>query len=243
MVFLIWLVLFLVVVSFLLLFPAFWRRAIYERYSGGRPVACPEDQQSAVVSIDVRHVAATVMDGRPDLHLSHCTRWPERSKCNQECLSQAIQAEPYKPGEVKAGRKQIYHLPILLAAFAAWYAGAIWHSHYMFREQWMQAVGLTHAQVKQIMWWLSPHLLTAAVCLLFAYGVAWLLAVSHRKGMLQGVLRSALLCGALIASSWYGIAGLPHDLFVIEAGYTVLATLTVGTIVGGLYDKLLLRSE
>ena len=243
MVFLIWLVLFLVVVSFLLLFPAFWRRAIYERYSGGRPVACPEDQQSAVVSIDVRHVAATVMDGRPDLHLSDCTRWPERSKCNQECLSQAIQAEPYKPGEVKGGRKQIYHLPILLAAFAAWCVGAIWHSHYMFREQWMQAVGLTHAQVKQIVWWLSPHLLTASVCLLFAYGVAWLLAVSHRKGVLQGVLMSALLCGALIASSWYGIARLPHDLFVIEAGYTVLATLTVGTIVGGLYDKLLLRSQ
>jgi hypothetical protein len=58
------------------------------------------------------------MDGRPDLRLSDCTRWPERSKCSQECLSQAIQAEPYKLGEVKAGRKQIYHLPVLLAAFA-----------------------------------------------------------------------------------------------------------------------------
>jgi uncharacterized membrane protein YkgB len=32
MVFLIWLVLFLIVVSFLLLLPAAWRRAIYERY-------------------------------------------------------------------------------------------------------------------------------------------------------------------------------------------------------------------
>jgi hypothetical protein len=74
----------------------------------------------------------------------------------------------------------------------------------MFRERWMHAVGLAHAQVKEIVWWLSPHLLTAAVCLLFAYGVAWLLAVSHRKG--------------------------------------VLATLTVGAIVGGLFDKLVLRS-
>jgi hypothetical protein len=242
MVFFIWLVLFLVVVSFLLLLPAFWRRTLYERYSGGRPVACPEDQQPAVVGIDVRHAAATVMDGRPDLRLSDCTRWPERSKCNQECLSQAIQAEPYKPGEAKAGRKQIYHLPVLLAAFAAWYVGAIWHSHYMFRERWMEAVGLTHAQVKQIVWWLSPHLLTAAACLLFAYGVAWLLAVSHRKGVLQGFLMSTLLCGALIATSWYGIARLPRELFVIEAGYIVLASLTVGAIVGGLYDRLVLRA-
>lgn len=243
MVFLIGLVLFLVVVSFLLLLPASWRHAIYERYSGGRPVSCPEDQQPAIVNIDLRHATASVMDGSPDLRLSDCTRWPERSECNQECLSQAIQAEPYKPGEVKAGKKQIYHLPVLLGAFAAWYGGAVWHSQYMFRTRWLDAVGLTHAQVKQMVWWLSPHLLTAAVCLLFAYGVAWLLAVSHRKGVLQGVLMSALLCGAVIATSWYGIARLPHDLFVIEVGYVVLATLTVGAIVGGLYDKLVLRSD
>lgn len=243
MVLFIWLVLFLVVVAFLLLLPAFWRRALSERYSGGRPVTCPENQQPAVVGIDVRHAAATVMDGSPDLRLSECTRWPERAECNQGCMAQAIDAEPYKPGEVKAGRKQIYHLPVLLAAFVAWYVGMIWHSHYMFRARWMQAVGLTQAEVKQIVWWLSPHLLTAAICLLFAYGVAWLLAVSHRKGILQGVLMSVLLCGAVMAASWYGIARLPHDLFAIEAGYIVLATLTVGAIVGGLYDKLVLRSQ
>jgi hypothetical protein len=243
MVFFIWLVVFLVVVSFLLLLPAFWHRAIYERYSGGRPVTCPENQKPAVVGIDLRHAEATVMEGSPRLRLCDCTRWPERAECNQECLAQAVEAEPYKEGEVQAGRKQIYHLPVLLAAFVAWYVGAIWHSHYLFRAEWMQAVGLTQAQVKQMVWWLSPHLLTAAVCLLFAYGVAWLLAVFHRKGMLQGVLMSVLLCGALIAASWYGIARMPHELFVIEAGYIVLATLSVGAIVGGLYDKLVLRPQ
>ncbi len=243
MVFLIGLVLFLVVVSFLLLLPVSWRHAIYERYSGGRPVACPEDRQPAVVHIDLQRASAAVMDGRPDLHLCECTRWPERAQCDEACLSQAIHTEPYKEADVKAGRKQIYHLPILLAAFAAWYVGAVWHSQYMFRARWLDAVGLTHAQVKQMVWWLSPHLLTAAVCLLFAYGVAWLLAVSHRKGVLQGVLMSALLCGAVIATSWYGIARLPHDLFVIEAGYVVLAALIVGAVVGGLYDKLVLRAQ
>lgn len=239
----IWLVLFLVVISFLLLVPASGRRWIYERYSGSRPVECPENQQYAVVHIDLKHAAATVIDGTPDLRLSECSRWPERAQCNQDCLSEAIHAEPYKQGEVKARKKQIYHLPILLAAFVAWYAGIIWHSHYMFRAQWMRAVGLTQAQVKEIVWWLSPHILTAAICLLFAYGVAWLLAVSHRKGVLHGVLMSVLLCGAVIATSWYGIARMPHDLFVIEAGYIVLATFTVGAIVGGLYDKLVLREH
>ena len=243
MVFLIWLVLFLVVVSFLLLLGAIWRRSIYERYSGGRPVTCPEDHRPAVVNIDLRHAAATATEGSPRMRLCDCTRWPERSQCDQDCLSEAIEAEPYKEGEVKAGRKQIYHLPVLLAAFVAWYVGAIWHSHYMFRAEWIQAAGLTQAQVKQIVWWLSPHLLTAAVCLLFAYGVAWLLAVSHRKGVLQGVLMAVLLGGALIAASWFGIARLPHALFEIEAGYVALAAVTVGAIVGGLYDKLVLRPE
>ena len=109
--------------------------------------------------------------------------------------------------------------------------------------RWMDAVGLTRAQTKQIVWWLSPHLLTVTVCLLFAYGVAWLLAVCHRKGVLQGVLMACLLCGAVVAANWYGIARLPRDLLVIEAGYAVLATVIMGAIVGGLYDKSVLPSQ
>jgi hypothetical protein len=243
MLFLFWLVLCLVAGAVILLPLALRLREIYARYSGGRLVACPENQQSAAVSVDARHAAMTGIDGHPDLRLCDCTRWPERANCDQACLSQAVQAEPYTPGDVKVGTKQIYHLPIVLAAFAAWYLGAIWHSQYMFRTRWMDAVGLTRAEVKQIVWWVWPHLLTAAVWLLFAYGVAWLLAVCHRKGVLQGVLMSVLLCGALVAASSYGIARLPHDLLAIEAGYTVLATLTVGAIVGGLHNKLVLPSQ
>ncbi len=243
MLFLIWLVLCLAAVSLILVIPALWRREIFRRYSGSRPVACPENQQPAAVNIDVRHAAATGMHGHPDLRLSDCTRWPERATCAQGCLSQAVEAEPYTPGEGKAGTKPIHHLPIVLAAFAAWCLGAVWHAQYMFRTPWMNALGLTRAQVKQIVWWNSPHLLSAAACLLFAYGVAWLLAVCHRKGVLAGVLMSVLLCGAVVAANWYGIARLPHDLLVIEAGYIVLATFIVGAIVGGLYDGLVLPPQ
>ncbi len=242
MLFLIWLVLCLVALSLILLPPAIWLREIYKRYSGWRLVACPENQQSAAVSMDVRHAAATGMHGLPDLRLCDCTRWPERAQCDRACLSRAVQAEPYTPGEVKVGTKPIHHLPIILAAFAAWCVGAVWHSQYLFRPQLRDAAGLTAAQVRQMVWWISPHLLTLTGCLLFAYGVAWLLAVSHRKGVLQGVLMSVLLCGAVLAASAFGIARLPHDLLVIEAGYVALAALTVGAIVGGLNDKLVLPS-
>lgn len=240
---LIWLGFFLVA-GFVILLPLFLRnREIYSQFSGSRLVACPENRQAAVVSVDARHAADSAVDGSPDLRLSCCTRWPERSDCGRGCLFEAARAEPYKRGEVEAGKKPIYHLPIILAAFLAWYVGAIWHSHYMFRARWIDAAGLTQADVKQLVWWLSPHLVTAAICLLFAYGVAWLLAVRHRKGVLQGILMAALLCGALVATTWFGMARLPHDLLMIEAGYMLVATLTVGAIVGGLYNKLVLPSD
>jgi len=241
MLLLIWLVLCLVAASLILLPLALWRREIYKRYTGSRLVSCPENQQPGVVSIDVRHAAATGIDGCPDLRLSACTRWPERSNCAQGCIPQAVQALPSTAGEVKLRAKQIYHLPVILAAFAVWSLGAIWHSRFMFRARWLDAIGLNHAQVRQIVG--LYLLLSLAVCLLFAYGVASLLAVCHRKGVLYGVLMSALLCGAVIAMGSFGLSKLPHDFLVIETGYTVLTTFIVGAMVGGLYDKLVMPSH
>jgi hypothetical protein len=230
----------LVGICLILLPAALWLRVIYRRYSGSRLVAYPENQQAAVVDIDAQHAVATEMHGCPDLRRCECTRWPERAECGQPCLSQAVQTEPYAPVEVKGWPKQICHLPVVLAAFAAWCLGAIWHAQYLFRPRWTDAVGLTHAQVRQIVWRISPHLLTLAVCLLFACRAAWLLAISHRKGLLQGVLTAVLPGAALVATSWYSLAGLPHALLATEAGYVVLAGVTMGAVVGGLYDKLVM---
>jgi hypothetical protein len=231
-----------VAAALLLLLPLLLRRyEILERFSGSRLVACPENQQAAVVQINARRAAESGIDGSPDVQFCECTRWPERAECGRECMRQALRAEQYKAGEAKADAKPIYHLPVVLAAFAAWYLGAIWHSQYLFRARWMAAVGLTHGQVQRIEWWLTPHLLTAAVWLLFAYGVAWLLAVGHRKGVLPGVAMAVLLGGALTAASWLSVAHMPHALLVMEAGYVAAAALLVGAIVGGLQGRLLMR--
>lgn len=241
MLFLIWLLVCLLGVAVILLPAAIWFREVYRRYSGSRLVACPENHESAVVDIDARHAAVSGMHGHPDVRLCDCTRWPERANCGRPCLAQAVAAEP--AGELRARSKRIYHLPILLAAFAAWCLGAIWHAQYLFRPRWTENLGLTRVQVKQIVWWISPHLLTFAACLLFAYGVAWLLAAFHRKGVLPGVLMAALLGGAVAAANWYGIARLPHDLFVMEALYATLAVLLVGALVGGLSSRLVIPPQ
>lgn len=239
----IWIVLCVLGVGLLLLPLALWLREVYRQYSGERVVSCPENQQAATVNIDARHAVATGIDGRPILRLCDCTRWPEHAQCDRACLSQAARSEPYSQGKWKPETKPIHHLPILLGAFGAWYVGAIWHSQYVFRARWMEAVGLTQSEVKQIVWWLSPHLLTFAACLLFAYGVGWLLAVRHRKGVLQGLLMSVALGGGVLAASWYAIAELPRELIVMEVGYAALVTITVGAIVGGLYDKIRVPAE
>lgn len=238
MLLLFWLVLCLVTASLILLPLALWRHHIYTRYSGSRLVSCPENQQPGVVTIDARHAVATGIDGCPNLRLSGCTRWPERLNCDQACMPQAVEAVPYTSGEAKVHRKQIYHLPVVLAAFAAWYLGAIWHSQFMFRTRWLDTIGLNHAAIRQIVG--LYLLLSLGVCLLFSYGVASLLAVCHRKGVRPGVLMSTLLCGIVIAAGSYGIVRLPHEFLVIETGYAVLTTLIVGVIVGGLHDKLVM---
>jgi len=233
------LLLFLVVASLILLLPALWERAIYKQFSGSRAVTCPETQRQVAVRLDALHAATTGIHGHSDLRLADCTRWPERFDCDQACLPQALRTAPYTAHEAIPGTKRIYHLPVLLAAFAAWYLGAFWHSHFLFRVPWMEAVGLTAAQVKQLVRWYSPHLLSVAVCLLFAYGVAWLLAVRNRRGLSQGILTSVLLWTALALATLSGLEALPRNLLMIEAGYTFLAAIIVGAIVGGLYDKLM----
>ncbi len=63
------------------------------RYRGTRVVVCPENREMVAVRVDATHAAATAPQGRPDLRLESCTRWPGRAGCGQECLGQ-IESAP-----------------------------------------------------------------------------------------------------------------------------------------------------
>src|SRR5512141_111675 len=110
--------LFITLAFLVLLLPALTAFEGFKRHSGSRAVVCPENHQPVAVSLDALHAATTELEGHPDYRLSDCTRWPERWRCNRACLSEALHTEPYRQGEVVIKRKQIYHLPVLLAAFA-----------------------------------------------------------------------------------------------------------------------------
>jgi len=66
---------------------------LWLRYHGAMVVRCPETQHPAGVVVDARRAALTPPGKTAELHLSSCSRWPERAGCGQECLSQ-ITASP-----------------------------------------------------------------------------------------------------------------------------------------------------
>jgi hypothetical protein len=59
----------------------------WRRYRGEHIVICPETAAPAAVSIDVGRAAFTALiEGRPDVHLANCSRWPERGRCDEPCV-------------------------------------------------------------------------------------------------------------------------------------------------------------
>jgi hypothetical protein len=73
----------------------FGRRLLraYVAYRGTRIVVCPETREMVAVEVDARHAAWSAPQGRSELRLESCTRWPERKSCGQECLGQ-IESAP-----------------------------------------------------------------------------------------------------------------------------------------------------
>jgi len=63
------------------------------RYRDTRVVVCPENREAVAVEVDASHAAWSASQGRPELRLEDCTRWPEKAGCGQECLSQ-IESSP-----------------------------------------------------------------------------------------------------------------------------------------------------
>jgi hypothetical protein len=56
-------------------------------------VECPDNHETAAVSVDVAKAALSSGFGTLSLELSQCSRWPEKAGCGQECLRQ-IEAQP-----------------------------------------------------------------------------------------------------------------------------------------------------
>lgn len=66
----------------------------YRTYRGVRVITCPENHQAAAVSVAAFDAAKWfAVSGDTDIHLRECSRWPERSQCDQACLRE-IESSP-----------------------------------------------------------------------------------------------------------------------------------------------------
>ena len=66
---------------------------VFFRYRGKMPFTCPETGKAVSVKVAAGDAARTSLSGRPQIHLSECSRWPERHNCGQQCLRQ-LGADP-----------------------------------------------------------------------------------------------------------------------------------------------------
>ena len=58
----------------------------YVQFRGKRQVLCPETGGFATIRIDALHAAVSSPVDDPELHVTDCSRWPERQECGQECV-------------------------------------------------------------------------------------------------------------------------------------------------------------
>jgi len=245
MLLLFWVLLFVVATCLILLMPALWGKQIYNTYRGARTVNCPETRAPVEVRFDALRAAFTSLSGKPKLRLADCSRWPVHADCGQECIPDAEKSAPIPVVRAALPQKnRICHLPVLLAAAAAWVLGMAWHSEYLFRPQWMNAMNLSkhYTRVLAEMW--MPHLLTAAACLLFAYAVSALVAWLGRRTLFSGIQIALSLWVVVVAAIMVATKSeVAPQLMWIEGGYSFLGALLVGAIVGAVPRRVFVKDD
>jgi hypothetical protein len=80
--------LFLVGAALLLALPLLASADAYFRNRGRHSVVCPENHQSVDVELDNRFAFFTAWRGQEHERLKACSRWPDKSGCDQDCLVQ-----------------------------------------------------------------------------------------------------------------------------------------------------------
>jgi energy-coupling factor transporter transmembrane protein EcfT len=112
----------------------------------------------------------------------------------------------------------------------------------MFRSLWAKTVGLTDQEAHDLARTWTPHLLSVAACLLFAYCVASLLAWLGTRTIWRGIQIAVslwlLITGALLMANQWNFG--PNFVW-IEGGYTLLGALIVGGVVGGLPRRVFIK--
>ncbi len=59
-----------------------------EYFTRTRTLVCPETHEPVTVKVDVAHRLKSTLTNREELRLKSCSRWPDRKRCDEDCLLQ-----------------------------------------------------------------------------------------------------------------------------------------------------------
>jgi hypothetical protein len=126
---------------------------------------------------------------------------------------------------------RINQFAVLLAVFLQQVLGFVWY-HFLFGPTWLAALGMTPEQMQGRTW----RFVVALGCgLVSAYGLAWLMEATGRRGLAQG-----LAMGLFTGIAFAGSAVLLHYAFIpaawpaawIDTGVTIAGASLTGVVLG-----------
>ena len=126
---------------------------------------------------------------------------------------------------------RINHFAVLLAVLLQQVLGVVWY-HFLFGPVWLAGLGMTPEQMQGRSWRFAVSI---GCGLVSAYGLAWLLEATGRRGLAQG-----LVMGLFTGIAFAGSAVLLHYAFIpaawpaawIDTGVTIAAAALTGAVLG-----------
>ena len=126
----------------------------------------------------------------------------------------------------------INYWAVLVAAVAPILLGALWYSPALFARSWMRAVGRTEDELQGMG---TGYVISAVAALLTSYALArierWAEVDDIWNGALVGLLAWVGFVATVLAVTTY-FGGRPAKLWLINAGYQLVALVIMGGILG-----------
>ena len=123
-------------------------------------------------------------------------------------------------------------LAIIIAVIANMVIGALWYGNWAFGKSWMKLSGHTMGEGMQI----GPlYALTALAALVQAITMSWFLGQTGANSGSAGAIIGLYVGLGFVASAMFAevlFAGRPPRLYAITAGYSVVAAIVQGAIIG-----------
>lgn len=128
----------------------------------------------------------------------------------------------------------IRFVAILVSTGAYMLIGCLWYSPWLFGSMWKEVVGLNDEDLPKAGFAMAG---SAVVGFIMSYILGYFVMATHSVTMLTGLILGLVIwLGFVFTSQILGVlfASRPWRLFLIDAGYLLVALAVMGAIIGGL---------